>query len=166
MQAYPGRAAGAMGCYLDLSDRKPLPIDYRVIGCIGLQKAGIHKKLRAIHQPCFHTLPDDPFKESPEGRHTPPGSGFTQYALIGNPIFPVKSQKPHPVHALPNRQHQFPLRTNIVEDQKKHHLEDDRKGNRNITFGPIRVLHFLVDEIEVDPPDDLPLNMILSNPLF
>ena len=53
----------------------------------------------------------------------------------------VVAQKPQPVEPKRNRVHQLPLRAHVVENQKKHHLEDRRRRNGDIALDPVAVLN-------------------------
>ena len=54
--------------------------------------------------------------------NAPPGPGLTEDTVVGDLIIEIVAQKVQPVQPFGNGRHQFSLGSDIVEDQKEHHL--------------------------------------------
>jgi len=138
-------------------------INDRVIGGVGIDEARVDKELAPVHEPCLHALLHDTFKETLKGIHSPSSPGFTEHAVVGDLAVELVAQKPQPIQALRDGVHELPLRSDIVEDQKKHELEDHWRRHGDVPLEPVGVCHLLVDELEVDCVVDLSEDVILAN---
>ena len=110
----------------------------------------------AVDELCFNALHHDPFEEVPERLLPPSPSCLREDAVVGNGRLDREPEKPKPVQSLGEGIHEFSLRADIVEYEKEHELEKDRGRGGDIAVFSISLLHFLVDELEVDQFFDLP----------
>jgi len=141
-----------------------LGIHYRVIGGMGIDEACISKELATVNETSFNALPHDTLKKALEGLRAPPGSRLAQDTVVRDLTVEIVAQKIQPVQAFGNGEHEFSLGSDIVEDQKEHHLKDYRGRHGGIALRSIGVFDLVVDEVKVDGSGDPSEWMIVANP--
>jgi len=62
--------------------------------------------------------------------------------------------------------HGLSLGTDIIRKYRKHHLQDDSRGNKDIPIVPVGVFDLSIDEIKINLPLNPSQSMVRRNPLI